>query len=192
MQAHGTSCKLLDLHAFWNILHAYWNILEHSACILEFSGTFCNFLHAFWTGNDIFIDMTASRGPGRGWMLVWWQPQGSGVPAPCPRCPGWGRGYWRIDPRPPVLSEGAVLRPRVIKEALGSEDKDKTNEVKTANRLQKELFNTWIQNVNRSTGQREIWDHWYYTICSPDPNLYVWCSMFTSHLPDIWEIWSLM
>merc|ERR1712110_770777 len=60
MQAHGTSCKLRELHAslcncvqayvtacklmylhasswicihsgtFWNILHAFWNILEHS------------------------------------------------------------------------------------------------------------------------------------------------------------------
>ncbi len=40
---------------FWNILHAFCNILEHSACILEHSGTFCmhsgtfcNILHAFW------------------------------------------------------------------------------------------------------------------------------------------------
>ena len=75
----------------------------------------------FWlcqAGNVIFIEMTASQGPGRGWKLVWWQPRGSGVPASCPRCPGWSRGCWRIDPHPPIHLEGAVLRLRVIKKAL--------------------------------------------------------------------------
>ena len=33
MQAYVMACKLMDLHAFWNILHASCNILEHSACI---------------------------------------------------------------------------------------------------------------------------------------------------------------
>ena len=35
MKAHVTPCKLMDLHAFWNILHKFWNIQEHSACILD-------------------------------------------------------------------------------------------------------------------------------------------------------------
>ena len=38
MQAYVTACKLMDLHAFWNIL-------EHFPCIYEYSRTFCI---AFW------------------------------------------------------------------------------------------------------------------------------------------------
>ena len=56
-----------------------------------------------------------------------------------------------ILPCPPVHLEGVILRPRVIKEAVESKDKDKTNENKTANRLQKELFNIQIQDMSRST-----------------------------------------
>ena len=52
IQAHETSCKLMELHvrplnfmkvlhSLWDILHAFCNILEHSACILEHSGTLC-------------------------------------------------------------------------------------------------------------------------------------------------------
>ena len=37
MQAHGSACKLMKLHSgtFWNFLHAFWDILEHSECILN-------------------------------------------------------------------------------------------------------------------------------------------------------------
>ena len=66
MQAHGPAYKLMDLHAFWNILehsgtfwnilHAFINILEHSACILEHSGTFWNILdhlqYGLWFSNN--------------------------------------------------------------------------------------------------------------------------------------------
>ena len=62
MQTYVIACKLIDLHAFWNILEHSACILEHSACILEHSacllenptcilehsGTFRNFLHAVW------------------------------------------------------------------------------------------------------------------------------------------------
>ena len=54
MQAHRNSCKLMDLHAIWNVL-------EHSTCILEVSGTFCmhsvkfwNILLAFWMKSGTF------------------------------------------------------------------------------------------------------------------------------------------
>ena len=62
MQAHWTSCKLMELHASsGKCIHAhgsacntcihsgtFWNILEHSAYILEHFGTFCMPSVTFW------------------------------------------------------------------------------------------------------------------------------------------------
>ena len=38
MQALGPACRLIDLHAYWNILEHSAVLLQHSACILEHSG----------------------------------------------------------------------------------------------------------------------------------------------------------
>ena len=42
MQAYVIACKLMDLHAFWNILHAFWNILHAFWNILLY---IFNFVH---------------------------------------------------------------------------------------------------------------------------------------------------
>ena len=52
MQAYVTACKLMYLHAFWNILeHTAW-IMEHSETFCMHSETFWNFLHAYWNIPD--------------------------------------------------------------------------------------------------------------------------------------------
>ena len=67
MQAHGPACKLIDLH-----LHAFWNILEHSAfilkhsehsaCILEHTGTFCVHFVTFWNILHAFCNILEHSG----------------------------------------------------------------------------------------------------------------------------------
>ena len=47
MQANGAAWKLIDLHAFWNILHAFCNILH----------TFWNILHTFWKILQTFLNI---------------------------------------------------------------------------------------------------------------------------------------
>ena len=54
MQAYVTACKLMYLHAFWNILeHTAW-IMEHSETFCMHSETFWNFLHAYWNILELY------------------------------------------------------------------------------------------------------------------------------------------
>ena len=55
MQAYVTACKLMDLHALWNILQTS-SILEHSGTFFMQTGTFWNILSIVRRQNFNFAD----------------------------------------------------------------------------------------------------------------------------------------